>query len=89
MIMAKSFSDGNSDELPSAETQGAQARKARKRATDRVAQREHRRRQKVYVEELEAQVRVLKQQSVADQIGVLLLENEGLRTEVEMLPPVS
>ncbi|KAL5317711.1 hypothetical protein ACEPPN_014809 [Leptodophora sp. 'Broadleaf-Isolate-01'] len=83
--MAKSFSDGNSDELPSAETQGAQARKARKRATDRVAQREHRRRQKVYVEELEAQVRVLKQQSVADQIGVLLLENEGLRTELKEL----
>ncbi|KAH7383526.1 hypothetical protein BKA64DRAFT_712408 [Cadophora sp. MPI-SDFR-AT-0126] len=82
--MTMSHSDANSDELPRVETPGKQARKARKRATDRVAQREHRRRQKLYVEGLETQVRVLREQSVAGKAGgTLLLENERLRAELK------
>lgn len=78
-----SQSNGHGEDAPSVEILEHQTRKDRKRVTDRVAQREHRRRQKIYVEELEAQVKVLKQQSVTDQAGgPLLLENERLRAEV-------
>ena len=88
--MSKSHSDANSDELPRVDTPGTQARKARKRVTDRAAQREHRRRQKLYVEDLETQVRILKEQSVAGQAGgTLLLENERLRAEVRIIHSTS
>ena len=68
-----------------ADNKGKQARKERKRVTDRVAQREHRRRQKVYVEELEAEIRLLKDQTMNDRSGsVLIQENERLRKEVNL-----
>lgn len=62
-----------------------QARKARKRATDRLAQREHRRRQKLYVEELESQLKGLKHKSTANQVSILMEENGRLRNEVGAL----
>lgn len=62
-----------------------QARKARKRVTDRLAQREHRRRQKLYVEELEAQLKGLKDKSTANQVSTLMEENGRLRDEVGAL----
>ncbi|KAH8684369.1 hypothetical protein BGZ60DRAFT_164821 [Tricladium varicosporioides] len=76
--------DGNSDNCPSQNTE-PQARKDRKRVTDRLAQREHRRRQKLYVEELEAQLRVLKQESTTNQVGTLLEEIERLKNELKEL----
>ncbi|KAH8589604.1 hypothetical protein B0O99DRAFT_745891 [Bisporella sp. PMI_857] len=61
-----------------------QARKDRKRATDRLAQREHRRRQKMYVEDLENQLRVLKHESTTNPNSTLLEENERLRNEAKL-----
>lgn len=57
-------------------------RRERKRATDRTAQREHRRRQKLYVEELEARLELLQNSNPNDQLGQVLKENEELRKEV-------
>ena len=57
-------------------------RRERKRATDRAAQREHRRRQKLYVEELEAQLALVRGGSLSDQLAQVMQENEKLRKEV-------
>lgn len=57
-------------------------RKERKRAIDRAAQREHRKRQREYVEHLESQLAMAKQGSASDQVARLLRENEQLRNEV-------
>jgi hypothetical protein len=58
-------------------------RKERKRATDREAQREHRKRKKQYVEELEAKIEFMKATSCTDQVATLLRENEDLRQQVK------
>lgn len=59
----------------------AKQRLERKRATDRVAQREHRKRQKDYIEELEAQLQMVKGDG-RDGLAQLMEENERLRKEV-------
>jgi hypothetical protein len=59
-------------------------RRERKRATDREAQREHRRRKKQYVEELEAKIDFMKASSCSDQVATLLRENDELRQQVIM-----
>ena len=64
------------------ESELPQTRKDRKRVTDRIAQREHRKRQKLYVEELEAQLEVLRNERSKDKHGTLWKENEQLRQEV-------
>ena len=60
-------------------------RRERKRATDRAAQREHRRRQKLYVEDLEAQLALVREGSLDDQLAQVMRENDKLRTEVSAL----
>jgi hypothetical protein len=60
----------------------AQARKERKRENDRLAQREHRKRQRQYVEELEAQLELFRQAPGAGELSSLLEENQQLRKEV-------
>jgi hypothetical protein len=62
-------------------------RRERKRATDREAQREHRKRQKEYIEELETQLEFVKQTSCTKQVAALLAENEKLHQEVSNPPP--
>ncbi|KAF2008865.1 hypothetical protein BU24DRAFT_456092 [Aaosphaeria arxii CBS 175.79] len=57
-------------------------RRERKRTTDRAAQREHRRRQKLYVEELEMQLARVREGSVNDQVAQLMRENERLQKEL-------
>lgn len=57
-------------------------RRERKRATDRVAQREHRRRQKLYIEDLESQLAFIREGSTSQQVGELMRENKMLRDEV-------
>jgi hypothetical protein len=57
-------------------------RRERKRATDRAAQREHRRRQKLYIEDLEAQLALVRDGSLDDQLAQVMRENDKLRTEV-------
>lgn len=57
-------------------------RRERKRATDRAAQREHRRRQKLYVEDLEAQLALVRGGSLDDQLAQVMRENGKLRAEV-------
>jgi hypothetical protein len=59
-------------------------RRERKRATDRAAQREHRRRQKLYVEDLEAQLALVRCGSLDDQLAQVMRENEKLRAEVSL-----
>ncbi|KAL2202237.1 hypothetical protein CC79DRAFT_1401903 [Sarocladium strictum] len=56
-------------------------RRERKRETDRVAQREHRKRQKLYVEELEQQIRVLQSR---DQSDVAKIASQNLRLKDEL-----
>lgn len=58
------------------------SRKERKRASDRAAQREHRKRQRQYVEELESQLEMVKQGSHSQSVATLMAENEKLKTEV-------
>lgn len=62
-----------------------QQKRARKRATDRVAQQEHRKRQKLYVEQLEAKVAFMLDDSSTDRVTTLLRENEALREELQQL----
>lgn len=57
-------------------------RRERKRTTDRAAQREHRRRQKLYVEELEAQLALVREGNAGEQVAQLMKENERLQKEV-------
>lgn len=56
-------------------------RRERKRQTDRVAQREHRKRQKLYIEQLEAQLKILKS-SDQSETARLAVENFRMREEV-------
>lgn len=67
---------------PESQKNVADSRRDRKRAADRVAQREHRRRQKKYVEELEAKLEFIKQNTSSDRVTQLLIENENLKEEV-------
>lgn len=60
-------------------------RRERKRTTDRLAQREHRKRQKQYVEELEGRIELMMNSSDSDKNAALLKENASLRQEV-LLP---
>jgi hypothetical protein len=62
------------------------ARLARKRATDRRSQRNHRERQRAYVRSLEETIASLKDASNADQrVASLSAENETLRTRCQAL----
>lgn len=57
-------------------------RRARKRATDRRAQRDHRQRRKAYVQQLEDSLRSLTEQhNTEERVQALLEENTRLRTE--------
>jgi hypothetical protein len=56
--------------------------KDKKRIRDRKAQREHRKRQKTYVEGLEAQIEKLSNIPTSERSGVLWGENEKLRQQV-------
>lgn len=58
------------------------SRKERKRASDRAAQREHRKRQRQYVEELESQLEMVRKGSHSQSVATLMAENEKLKTEV-------
>ncbi|KAK2808996.1 hypothetical protein FQN50_004270 [Emmonsiellopsis sp. PD_5] len=63
-----------------------QCRKARKRATDRKAQRDHRLRQKAYIKQLEESVRELSAQRTQDElVSKLLAEQARLRAECNRL----
>ncbi|KAG7119850.1 hypothetical protein HYQ44_004346 [Verticillium longisporum] len=62
----------------------ASARKERKRLTDRVAQREHRKRQKQYIEELEAQLSMLKEGGQSD-VAQLAARNLRLYDELKQM----
>lgn len=59
----------------------AKLRRERKRQTDRNAQREHRKRQKQYIEELEAQITLLKSPGPSE-TSQLATQNIRLREEV-------
>lgn len=56
-------------------------RRERKRQSDRVAQREHRKRQKLYIEELESQLKILK---TTDQSETSRLATENIRMREEV-----
>jgi hypothetical protein len=60
----------------------AESRLDRKRRADRVAQRNHRRRQKLYIEELEAEVALLKSASEAETAARHATQNLRLQKEV-------
>lgn len=62
------------------------ARRARKRATDRRSQRNHRERQRAYVRSLETTVSALNNASNSDErVAALSAENETLRTQCQHL----
>ncbi|KAL3483145.1 hypothetical protein BJX62DRAFT_245189 [Aspergillus germanicus] len=63
----------------------AEDRRERKRASDRLAQREHRRRQREYIDELEAQLKLIKEGSHSESVAVLVAENERLKNELQQL----
>ncbi|KPI36748.1 putative sterigmatocystin biosynthesis monooxygenase stcW [Cyphellophora attinorum] len=74
------------DEDDSVDRPGKEGEKsARKRARDRVAQQEHRKRQKVYVEQLEAKIESMIKHSSSSDFTALMQENEALRNEVKRL----
>ncbi|OAL54589.1 hypothetical protein IQ07DRAFT_640094 [Pyrenochaeta sp. DS3sAY3a] len=60
------------------------SRKERKRVADRIAQREHRKRQKRYVEDLESQL-TLAREGGQSEMAAILAENRSLRREVAQL----
>lgn len=62
--------------------EGAESRRARKRQTDRVAQQQHRKRQKLYIEELESKVALLTSASQAQSASRLAVQNLRLQQEV-------
>lgn len=66
----------------SVELRTLEKRKERKRVTDREAQREHRKRKRQHVEELESKIDFLKRNHASSQVAVLMKENEELRKEV-------
>lgn len=59
----------------------AELRRERKRQTDRLAQRQHRKRQKQYIEELEAQIALLKTPGPSE-TSQLAAQNIRLQDEV-------
>ncbi|KAI8671934.1 hypothetical protein NCS56_00655600 [Fusarium sp. Ph1] len=61
----------------------AESRLDRKRRADRVAQRNHRRRQKLYIEELEAEVALLKSASEAETAARHATQNLRLQKELK------
>ncbi|KAL2858527.1 hypothetical protein BJY01DRAFT_241856 [Aspergillus pseudoustus] len=63
----------------------AEDRREKKRASDRLAQREHRRRQREYIDELEAQLRLIKEGSHSESVAALVAENERLKSELKQL----
>ncbi|CEL09173.1 hypothetical protein ASPCAL12313 [Aspergillus calidoustus] len=63
----------------------AEDRRERKRASDRLAQREHRKRQREYIDELEAQLKLIKEGSHSESVAVLVAENERLKAELQQL----
>ncbi|KAL3444244.1 hypothetical protein BJX65DRAFT_311023 [Aspergillus insuetus] len=63
----------------------AEDRREKKRASDRLAQREHRRRQREYIDELEAQLKLIKEGSHSESVAVLVAENEKLKAELQQL----
>ncbi|KAM5372125.1 hypothetical protein ACJZ2D_007658 [Fusarium nematophilum] len=65
--------------------QAQDTKKQRKRDTDRLAQREHRRRQKQHIQDLEAEVSLLKQQPSHSQVVQLVEENKLLKEELAAL----
>ncbi|PGH14609.1 hypothetical protein AJ79_02944 [Helicocarpus griseus UAMH5409] len=70
----------------SADEEEEQCRKARKRATDRRAQRDHRLRQKAYIKRLEESVRELSAQRTNDEVvNTLLAEQARLVAECSKL----
>lgn len=68
--------------LQSTKDDAISKKRERKRANDRLAQQEHRKRQKQYIEELEAKVDFLTNKSSTDKIATLMRENKNLRQEV-------
>ncbi|CAK7204829.1 hypothetical protein SEUCBS139899_007591 [Sporothrix eucalyptigena] len=84
MPTSKSTDDetGGSSQQPGQSGSTVDVRKQRKRDTDRLAQREHRKRQKQYVQDLEVELAFLKQQPTQSQISQLCEENKQLRQEV-------
>jgi hypothetical protein len=69
-------------EAPEDDSSQARQRLEQKRATDRAAQREHRKRQKQYVHELEAQLELVKSRHGSESLALLMKENERLQAEV-------
>ncbi|CAK7237834.1 hypothetical protein SBRCBS47491_010166 [Sporothrix bragantina] len=74
--------DTGESSQPRRKSNSADVRKQRKRDTDRIAQREHRKRQRQYVQDLEVELAFLKQQPSHSQISQLCEENKQLRQEV-------
>ncbi|KAH6677854.1 hypothetical protein F5X68DRAFT_264014 [Plectosphaerella plurivora] len=72
-------------DMGAAAPDGAETRRARKRQTDRVAQQQHRKRQKQYIEELESQVALLKSASQNQAASRLAIQNLKLQTELKQL----
>ncbi|KAI8649279.1 hypothetical protein NCS57_01464500 [Fusarium keratoplasticum] len=73
----------NVDETPGS-MEMAKLRRERKRQTDRNAQREHRKRQKQYIEELEAQITLLKSPGPSE-TSQLATQNIRLREELKQM----
>lgn len=65
-------------------TADAETRRAKKRQTDRNAQRQHRKRQKQYIEGLEAQISLLKSAGKSES-SQLAAQNLQLQDEVGLL----
>ena len=74
--------EGKQEVAPAVTDEELNNRRERKRASDRAAQREHRKRQRQYVENLETQLTMIKQGSHSDPVATLVIENERLKTEV-------
>lgn len=75
--------------MPKQHPDEAQKGRERKRAADRAAQRDHRRRQKERVAALEAELEFVKQTSCSEQVSTLLAENATLREKVGVQNPDS
>lgn len=74
-------SEGSGNSPPSGAEMAEEQRRARKRQTDRVAQQQHRKRQKVYIEQLETQLNIIKS-SDQSEVARLATQNFRLREEV-------
>ncbi|KAL2686707.1 hypothetical protein Neosp_004248 [[Neocosmospora] mangrovei] len=84
-----SVSNGDLDSPPEVqEPPQDEVRRARKRATDRKSQRQHRERQRTYIRQLEGTIETLKTslaQSNNGQVSTLLEEQERLRARCKQL----